>query len=141
MRPPKLMRKISQRPIPTIERIKSKQTALKFDITEVEPNLYDSDTVASTPEKRKSPINLSPKRKSPARVSPKERDNSHRLALVTYSPRYIRCDENWEDDEWSNLSEEDDFSDYHNEEANDAQYNDEEGHESMDEGLAGEFHF
>lgn len=149
-RPPKLMRKCSQRPIPSNERIKSKQTALKFDITEVEPSPR-SDGHVFTPDKRKSPVNLSPKRKSPVNLSPKrkspvnlsprEKDNSHRLALVTYSPRYIQHDDNWEDEEWSNVSEEDDFSDYHNEEVTIAKYNNGEQNESLDEGFNGEFDF
>lgn len=129
LRPPKLMRKISQRPIPSNERMRTKQTALKFDVTEVEPNPRQNpcgDKV-STPVKRKSPVNM----------SPKEKDNSHRLALVTYNPRYIRHDENWEDEEWSNLSEEDDFSDYHNEEARNLVYRNEEGTDSLDEDFQG----
>lgn len=125
------MRKITQhiRLIPSNERIKTKQTALKFVVTEVEPSPGRDKN--STPEKRKSP-----------NLSPKEKYNPHRLALVSYNPR-LRHDENWEDEEWSNLSEEDDFSDYHNEERNDVQYHheDNEGNESLDEDFASRFLF
>lgn len=129
LRPPKLMRKITKhiRLITSDERIKTKQTALKFVVTEVEPSPIGDKN--STPEKRKSP-----------NLSPREKYNRNGLALVTYNPR-SRHDENWEDEEWSNLSEEDDFSDYHNEEKRDVENEHRAEHraQSLDEDFTGRF--
>ncbi len=146
LRPPKLKRKVSQRPIPSDVRIKTKQIALEFDVTEEEPQIShrNSENVSTTPEKRKSPVvTASPRHhRDNSHRDNSHRDNSHRqLALVTYSPRYIRHNENWEDEEWENMSEEDNFSDYHNEEENDTDYqhhHNDEADDSLDEDFAGE---
>ncbi|KAJ6634258.1 Polynucleotide 5'-hydroxyl-kinase NOL9, partial [Pseudolycoriella hygida] len=71
IRPPKLMRKIFHRAIPSNERKKSKETALKFIVTE-EASIPNCDNIY-TPEKRKSPLNM----------SLKEKGNSHRFELLT----------------------------------------------------------
>lgn len=143
LRPPKLMRKIIQRPIPSNERIKTKQAALQFNVTEVTtvtaPPAPPSPSPHYLPHHHHHHIPSTDSVTSPSHSS----TNSHRLALVAYNPRYIRQDESWGNDEldeqYSNLSEEDDFSDYHNEEANDAEYHNDEENDSLDEDFAGKF--
>lgn len=132
LRPPKLIRKSIQRPIPSNERIKSKQTAFEFDVTDVEPPLTKSSNITS-PEKRKSP-------QVTFDMSLEHNDNLHRLALVAYDPfnpldtRFYQPDEeNYEHEEWSNVSEEDDFSDYQPEHGKEDARRNQARNESLDE--------
>lgn len=130
LRPPKPMRRNRQRPVPAHERIRTKQTALSFDVTEVYEPPPTRENIATTPEKRKSPVSLSPKQ-----------NENPPLPVAALGPRHMRHDEGWkvgQDEDWSNLSDEDDFSDYHNGGgANNAEYHNDEGDDSLDEDFDG----
>lgn len=129
MRPPKLMRKLGPSNVhqnQSNERVRTKQNASKFVVTEVEPTQHPPNAANKITS-------------SDERTSPKIKDNVRRLALVKYQPRSHPIDENWENDQdWTNISDEDTFGNFDEEPNYDEERNYDDETNSIDIGYTRE---